>query len=131
MLTKKEVLESFDSLPQKFEAEEAIEKMPDELSGGMRKRISLARTLILKPEMILYDEPTTGLDTITAREISELILTIQKKNKTSSIIITHDLACAKLTGDTILILKDGIINAEGSYQELAESKDGWIRSFFH
>ena len=130
-LTDAEVEEAIMEVLSNVGLEEAIEKMPDELSGGMRKRISLARTLILKPEMILYDEPTTGLDTITAREISELILTIQKKNKTSSIIITHDLACAKLTGDTILILKDGIINAEGSYQELAESKDGWIRSFFH
>lgn len=109
---------------------EAIDKMPSELSGGMRKRIGLARTLILKPEIILYDEPTTGLDTITSREISELILAIQKKNKTTSIIITHDMACAKLTADRIVILKDGVINAEGSYEELEKSKDEWVRSFF-
>jgi len=109
---------------------EAIDKMPSELSGGMRKRIGLARTLILKPEIILYDEPTTGLDTITSREISELILTIQKKNKTSSIIITHDMACAKLTGDRLVILKDGVIHAEGSYGELEKSTDKWVRSFF-
>jgi phospholipid/cholesterol/gamma-HCH transport system ATP-binding protein len=96
---------------------EAIDKMPSELSGGMRKRIGLARTLILKPEILLYDEPTTGLDTITSREISELILEIQKKNKTSSIIITHDMACAKHTADRLMILKDGIIHAEGSYEE--------------
>lgn len=74
---------------------ESIDKMPSELSGGMRKRVGLARTLILKPEILLYDEPTTGLDTITSREISELILSIQKKYKTTSIIITHDMACAK------------------------------------
>jgi phospholipid/cholesterol/gamma-HCH transport system ATP-binding protein len=110
--------------------EEAIDKMPAELSGGMRKRIGLARTLILKPEIILYDEPTTGLDTITSREISELILAIQKKNKTTSIIITHDMACAKLTGDRLVILKDGIIHAEGSYEELEKSDDEWVRSFF-
>jgi len=109
---------------------EAIDKMPSELSGGMRKRIGLARTLILKPEIILYDEPTTGLDTITSREISELILAIQKKNKTSSIIITHDMACARLTGDRLVILKDGVIHAEGSYEELEKSNDEWVRSFF-
>ena len=109
---------------------DAIDKMPSELSGGMRKRIGLARTLILKPEIILYDEPTTGLDTITSREISELILAIQKKNKTSSIIITHDMACAKLTGDRLLILKDGVIDAEGSYEALEKSDDKWVRSFF-
>jgi len=109
---------------------EAIDKMPSELSGGMRKRIGLARTLILKPEIILYDEPTTGLDTITSREISELILAIQKKNKTTSIIITHDMACAKLTGDRLVILKDGVIDAAGTYGELEKSDDEWVRSFF-
>lgn len=109
---------------------EAIDKMPSELSGGMRKRIGLARTLILKPEIILYDEPTTGLDTITSREISELILAIQKKNKTTSIIITHDMACAKLTGDRLVILRDGTIQAEGTYEELENSKEDWVRSFF-
>ncbi|MFV5695347.1 ABC transporter ATP-binding protein [Flavobacterium sp. LB3P122] len=109
---------------------EAIDKMPSELSGGMRKRVGLARTLILKPEIILYDEPTTGLDTITSREISELILELQKKNKTSSIIITHDMACAKYTGDRVVILKEGVIHAEGSYETLEKSDDEWVRSFF-
>ncbi len=109
---------------------DAIDKMPAALSGGMRKRIGLARTLILKPEIILYDEPTTGLDTITSREISELILAIQKKNKTTSIIITHDMACAKLTGDRLVILKDGVIDAEGTYEALEKSDDEWVRSFF-
>jgi phospholipid/cholesterol/gamma-HCH transport system ATP-binding protein len=109
---------------------EAIDKMPSELSGGMRKRIGLARTLILNPEIILYDEPTTGLDTITSREISELILDIQQKNKTTSVIITHDMACAKLTGDRLVILKDGIIYAEGTYAALEKSSDEWVRSFF-
>jgi phospholipid/cholesterol/gamma-HCH transport system ATP-binding protein len=109
---------------------EAIDKMPSELSGGMRKRIGLARTLILKPEVLLYDEPTTGLDTITSREISDLILSIQKKYKTTSIIITHDMACAKLTADRLVILKDGVINAEGTYEALEKSNDQWVRSFF-
>jgi phospholipid/cholesterol/gamma-HCH transport system ATP-binding protein len=109
---------------------DAIDKMPAALSGGMRKRVGLARTLILKPEIILYDEPTTGLDTITSREISELILAIQKKYKTASVIITHDMACAKLTGDRIIILKDGVIHIEGKYDELEKSDDEWVRSFF-
>jgi phospholipid/cholesterol/gamma-HCH transport system ATP-binding protein len=109
---------------------EAIDKMPSELSGGMKKRIGMARTLIIKPEIILYDEPTSGLDTITAREISELILSIQKKEKTTCIIITHDMACAKINGKRIIILKDGIIHQEGTYDELENSKDEWVRSFF-
>lgn len=111
--------------------ENAIDKMPAELSGGMRKRIALARTLIIKPEIILYDEPTSGLDTITSREISELILSVQKKYKTTSIIITHDMSCAKLTGNRIMILKDGIIYAEGTYNQLEKSSDNWVRSFFN
>lgn len=109
---------------------DAIDKMPSELSGGMQKRIGLARTLILKPEIILYDEPTTGLDTITSREISELILDIKHKQKTTSIIITHDMACAKLTADRIMVLKDGAIHAEGTYEELEKDEDEWVRSFF-
>jgi phospholipid/cholesterol/gamma-HCH transport system ATP-binding protein len=109
---------------------DAIDKMPSELSGGMKKRIGMARTLIIKPEIILYDEPTSGLDTITAREISELILSIQKKEKTTSIIITHDMACAKINGNRIMILKDGIIHKEGTYEELENSADEWVRSFF-
>ena len=110
---------------------DAVDKMPAELSGGMRKRIGLARTLILKPEIILYDEPTTGLDTITSMEISELILEVQKKYKTTSVIITHDMACARLTGDRLVVLRDGVITAEGSYEALEKSTDTWVRSFFH
>ena len=109
---------------------QAIDKMPSELSGGMKKRIALARAIIIKPKIILYDEPTSGLDTITSREISELILSVQKKYKTSSIIITHDMACAKMTGNRILILKEGQINAEGTYAELEKSEDAWVHSFF-
>ncbi len=110
--------------------EEAIDKMPSELSGGMRKRVGLARTLIIRPDIILYDEPTTGLDSITSREISELILDIQGKYKTSSIIITHDMPCAKITANRIIILKEGVIHAEGTYKELEKSDDEWVRSFF-
>jgi len=109
---------------------ESIDKMPSELSGGMKKRIALARAIIIKPEIILYDEPTSGLDTITSREISELILSVQEKYKASSIIITHDMACAKTTGNRILILNKGEISAEGTYEELEKSKDEWVHSFF-
>jgi phospholipid/cholesterol/gamma-HCH transport system ATP-binding protein len=108
----------------------AIDKMPAELSGGMRKRIGLARTLILKPEIILYDEPTTGLDPLTSREISKLINTIQNKYNASSIIITHDLECAKRTSNRILILQDGIFYAEGSFDDLKTNEDSFVKSFF-
>jgi phospholipid/cholesterol/gamma-HCH transport system ATP-binding protein len=110
--------------------EEAIDKMPSELSGGMRKRVGLARTLILKPEIMLYDEPTTGLDPITSKEISKLILEVQKKYNTSSIIITHDVECARITSNRMIIIKDGSVFAEGTFKELSESKDEWVRSFF-
>lgn len=110
--------------------EDAIDKMPCELSGGMRKRVGLARTLILKPEIILYDEPTTGLDPITSKEISNLILEVQKKYNTASIIITHDVECGRITANRIIILKDGTSVAEGTFNELSESKDQWVRSFF-
>jgi phospholipid/cholesterol/gamma-HCH transport system ATP-binding protein len=109
---------------------EAIDMPPSELSGGMRKRLGLARTLILKPEIMLYDEPTTGLDPITSKEISNLILEVQKIYNTSSIIITHDIECAKRTANRIIVIKDGICAAEGSYTDLENSADAWIRSFF-
>ena len=109
---------------------DAINKLPADLSGGMRKRIGLARTLIMKPEIMLYDEPTTGLDPITSKEISELILSMQKKYKTSSIIITHDMACAKITADRIMILNDGVFIEEGTYEGLEHSKNELVRAFF-
>ncbi|MDB4999463.1 MAG: ATP-binding cassette protein [Mucilaginibacter sp.] len=110
---------------------EAIDKMPSDLSGGMRKRAGLARTMIVRPEIMLYDEPTTGLDPITSREISELILQVQKKYKTTSIIITHDMDCAKITADRVVIMDDGEYIAEGSFDELKNSKDKLVRSFFN
>lgn len=109
---------------------EAIDQMPSKLSGGQHKRIGLARTLILHPELMLYDEPTTGLDTATAKEISELMVTTKNKYHISSITITHDMACAKMTADRIIMLKEGQIIAEGSYEELEKSDDEWIKSFF-
>lgn len=107
-----------------------IDKLPAELSGGMKKRVGLARTLILKPKIILYDEPTTGLDPITSREISQLILDVQKKYNTTSIIITHDIECVSITANRMIIIKDGASVIEGTYKELSESKDEWIGSFF-
>jgi phospholipid/cholesterol/gamma-HCH transport system ATP-binding protein len=109
---------------------EAIDKMPSDLSGGMRKRAGLARTLIVKPEIILYDEPTTGLDPATSREISKLILDMQKKYKTTSIIITHDMDCARITSDRVVIMHEGEYIAEGTFDELKNAKDDLICSFF-
>ena len=115
---------------ESVDLQSSIDKMPSELSGGMRKRLGLARTLILKPEIMLYDEPTTGLDPITAKEISQLILTVQTERKTTAIIITHDLVCAKMTANRIVVIKEGEFAAEGSYDELQKSEDPWVRSFF-
>lgn len=109
---------------------DAIDKMPSDLSGGMRKRAGLARTIIVEPEIILYDEPTTGLDPITSREISDLILSIQKKQKTSSIIITHDMECARIASDRVVIMDDGEYIAEGSFEELHKSKEKLVGSYF-
>ena len=107
-----------------------IEMMPSELSGGMRKRIGLARALIMKPEIMLYDEPTTGLDPITAKEISNLMLDMQKKYNTSSIIISHDMHCAKITANRLMVLINGVFYKEGTYQELEQCKDEKIKAFF-
>lgn len=128
---------------RKFNAEEAvlealedvglshtINMMPAELSGGMRKRIALARTLILKPKVILYDEPTTGLDPITAREISHLMIAVQKKYKASSIIISHDMNCIKMTSNRVIMLIEGRNYASGTYDNLRTLTDPKVREFF-
>jgi len=109
---------------------DAINKMPAELSGGMKKRIGLARALILQPEIMLYDEPTTGLDPITSREISELMVSVQEKYNTSSIIITHDMHCAKLAGDRVTVMQDGICYASGTFEEVSTIQDPKVHSFF-
>lgn len=110
--------------------EHTIDMMPAELSGGMRKRIALARTLILRPAIILYDEPTTGLDPITAREISHLIVEVQQKYNTSSIIISHDMNCINITSNRIIILIDGQCYATDTYSNLRKSADIRIKEFF-
>jgi len=107
-----------------------VDWMPEELSGGMQRRIALARALILKPKIIFYDEPTTGLDPITAKEIILLILKIQEKFKTSSLIITHDVDCARVISNRMLLLLDGINYAEGTFTELSSSNDPKIKAFF-
>jgi len=107
-----------------------IDMMPAELSGGMRKRIALARTLILRPEIILYDEPTTGLDPVTAREISELILQVQKKYNTASVIISHDMNCIRITSNRVIMLIDGKCYANETFSKLQTSQDHKIKEFF-
>lgn len=109
---------------------EAIDKMPSELSGGMRKRIGLARTLILQPDIILYDEPTTGLDPATSREISKLIRNIQKERNITSIVVTHDMECVEITADRVVVLKDGKFIIDATYDEVRKSNDEFIKSFF-
>jgi phospholipid/cholesterol/gamma-HCH transport system ATP-binding protein len=133
LLPRKERELLYSRVPEVLEnvgLSEAIDKMPSELSGGMRKRIGLARTLILRPEIILYDEPTTGLDPITAKEISYLIINVQKKYNTTSIIITHDIECARITSNRMVMLKEGLLVAEGKFSELSVSKDKEVSSFF-
>jgi len=107
-----------------------IDMMPVELSGGMRKRVALARTLILKPEIILYDEPTTGLDTITSKEIIELMVEIQQKYKTSSLIISHDMNCVRMASDRVVMLIDGKCYASGTFNEIKQSVDPKVKLFF-
>ncbi|ESU18575.1 methionine ABC transporter ATP-binding protein [Flavobacterium cauense R2A-7] len=110
--------------------EHAIDLMPNELSGGMKRRIALARTLILQPKIILYDEPTTGLDPITSKEIIMLMKSVQEKYKTSSVIITHDVDCARVISNRMILLVDGINYAEGTFEELASSTDPKVKAFF-
>lgn len=118
------------SVLEKVSLEEAIDKMPSELSGGMKKRIGLARSIIIEPKLMFYDEPTTGLDPITSKEISLLILELQKSLKMTSIIVTHDLLCAEIIADRAIMLNDGVIMKEGSISDLKSSQDPFLRNFF-
>jgi len=127
---KREAEELVESSLRSVGLLDAIDKMPSELSGGMKKRIALARTLILRPEIILYDEPTTGLDAVTSGEISELIVKIREEYNTASIIITHDTKCVKIATDNIKIMQDGVFVAEGTYEELSGSSEKGIRDYF-
>ena len=129
-LSKKEIDDKVMEVLENVGLPDAIDKMPSELSGGMRKRISLARTIISDPEILLYDEPTTGLDPVTSDEISLLINDIQKKYKTSSIIITHDIECARTVADRLIMLKQGEVYKEGTLEDFENSTDEEISSFF-
>ena len=108
---------------------QTIDQMPSQLSGGQRKRIGIARTLILKPEIMLYDEPTAGLDPITCIDINNLINEVQAKHNTSSIIITHDLTCAKTTGDRVAMLLDGRFERQGTFEEVFDTPDERVQQF--
>ena len=129
-LSKKETLEKVEEVLENVGLSDSIDKMPSQLSGGMLKRISLARTIVVDPMIILYDEPTTGLDPATSDEISMLINDVQKKYKASSIIITHDIECARATANRVIMLNDGAVYQEGNLPEFEKSSDTLIRSFF-
>ena len=130
-LTAKEIEEKINEVLENVGLADALLKMPSQLSGGMRKRISLARTIVVDPMIMLYDEPTTGLDPITSDEISSLINDVQKKYKTSSVIITHDIKCARNIANRIIMLKDGEVYLEGNMSDFENSTDPFIKSFFN
>ena len=129
-ITDKEAEEKILNTLDLVSLREAIDKMPSELSGGMKKRIGLARSIITEPEIIFYDEPTTGLDPISSKEISELIRDLQKELNMTSIIVTHDLICANFIADRAIFLKDAKIAYEGTLEELTNSNDKYLRNFF-
>lgn len=129
-LTDKEVQAKITEVLENVDLADSIDKMPSQLSGGMRKRISLARTIAVDPLIMLYDEPTTGLDPVTSLEISTLINAVQKKYKTSSIIITHDIECARITADRLIMIGEGEVFKEGTLKEFEESTDPVISAFF-
>ena len=130
-LTEKEIEEKVNEVLEHVGLSDALYKMPSQLSGGMRKRISLARSLVVDPMIMLYDEPTTGLDPITSDEISTLINNIQEKYKTSSMIITHDIKCALNTANRIIMLNEGKVYKEGKVEDFENSTDPLIHSFFN
>jgi phospholipid/cholesterol/gamma-HCH transport system ATP-binding protein len=129
-MTEKEINEKINEVLENVGLLDALNKMPSQLSGGMRKRISLARTIVVDPLIMLYDEPTTGLDPATSDEISSLINDVQKKYKTSSLIITHDIQCARITADRMIMLNEGEIVTEGNLEDFEKSTDPLIKSFF-
>ncbi|RBL90139.1 ABC transporter ATP-binding protein [Chitinophaga flava] len=129
-LSRKEIDEEINEVLKHVRLEDSGNKMPSELSGGQKKRVGLARTLILRPDIMLYDEPTAGLDPVTSGDIITLINEGQKKYKTSSVIITHDLTCAKATGDRMALIQDGKFNREGSFVEVFAEGDEEARKFY-
>jgi phospholipid/cholesterol/gamma-HCH transport system ATP-binding protein len=130
-LSEQEIKEKVNDALENVGLADALNKMPSQLSGGMRKRISLARTIVVDPMIMLYDEPTTGLDPVTSDEISALIIDVQKKYKTSSMIITHDIKCAISTANRIIMLEDGEVYKEGNLKDFENSTDPVIQAFFN
>ena len=130
-MSAKEMADKISEVLENVGLADALNKMPSQLSGGMRKRISLARTIVVDPQIMLYDEPTTGLDPVTSGEISELINDVQKKYKTSSIIITHDIKCALATANRMVMLTDGEVYKEGKLNDFEHSSDPLIKAFFN
>lgn len=129
-ITRQEIDKNVESVLDAVGLSQTINQMPSELSGGQRKRIGIARTLILNPEIMMYDEPTAGLDPITCIEINDLINEVQANYKTSSIIITHDLTCAKQTGDRIAMLLDGQFQRVGTFEEVFDTDDKRVKPFY-
>jgi len=130
-LTKNEIKDAVEEVLDAVGLKDKLNQLPSDLSGGQRKRIGIARTLILKPEIMLYDEPTSGLDPITSAEIIELINEVQEKYNTSSVIITHDLTCAKNTGNRIAMLLNGKFLKVGNFEEVFKSNDEQVKGFFN
>lgn len=130
-LTRKEIRASVERVLKAVGLAQTLNQMPSELSGGQRKRIGIARTLILNPEIMLYDEPTAGLDPITSIEINNLINQVKENFNTSSIIITHDLTCAKTTGDRVAMLLEGVFAKQGTFDQVFNSNDERIKSFYN
>lgn len=129
-ISRKEIDKAVEEVIESVGLTKALEQMPAELSGGQKKRIGIARTLIMNPEIMLYDEPTAGLDPITCREINDLINEVKERYHTSSIIITHDLTCAKETGDHVAVLFDGKFTYQGTFEEIFGNPDPRIRNFY-
>jgi len=130
-LSQKQLTEAVENALEAVGLSQTINQWPAELSGGQRKRIGIARTLIMQPAIMLYDEPTAGLDPITSMEINDLINEVQERFNTSSIIITHDLTCAKATGDRLAVLLDGRFVREGTFEEVFSSEDERLKSFYN
>jgi phospholipid/cholesterol/gamma-HCH transport system ATP-binding protein len=130
-ISKQEISAAVEEVLEAVGLADKMEQMPADLSGGQRKRIGIARTLILRPEIMLYDEPTAGLDPVTSREINELIKQVQEKYNTSSIIITHDLTCARETGDRLAMLLDGRFSREGKFEDVFNTSDEQVIGFYN
>lgn len=129
-LSRAEIDKEVEEVLEGVGLSQAINQMPSELSGGQRKRIGIARTLILRPDIMLYDEPTAGLDPITCLDVNTLINEVQERYKTSSIIITHDLSCAKMVGDRMVMLLDGKFERQGTFQEIFDTDDKRVKPFY-